>query len=88
MWHQRNTAEPADAVVNATYKSGTNDWHGTVFWQIRNSTATLILTISPAKQLRHFTAINSDFPGGGALLKNKLFIFRRLSGYATEATPE
>ena len=26
-------------VINATYKSGTNDWHGSVFWQIRNSAA-------------------------------------------------
>ena len=27
------------AVINATYKSGTNDWHGTAFWQMRNSAA-------------------------------------------------
>ncbi len=37
------------AVVNATYKSGTNNWHGTAFWQIGTVRSTRTPTISQEK---------------------------------------
>ncbi len=68
-------------VVNATYKSGTNDYHGTIFWQLRNSA----LDASPnyfdpttPKPLFHRNQFG--FAGGGPIIKNKLFIFGDYQG--------
>ena len=63
------------AVVNATYKSGTNDWHGTGFWQIRNSDADANPNYFSGAPKPVFQRNQFGFAGGGALLKNKLFIF-------------
>ena len=63
------------AVINATYKSGTNDWHGTGFWQLRNSAADADPNyFSHAKSLL-FQRNQFGFAGGGPIIKNKLFIF-------------
>lgn len=63
------------AVVNATYKSGTNDWHGTVFWQIRNSAADANNNYFSHAPALLFQRNQFGFSGGGPILKNKLFIF-------------
>ena len=63
------------AVVNATYKSGTNEWHGTGFWQIRNSAADASPNYFSGAPKPLFQRNQFGFAGGGALLKNKLFIF-------------
>src|SRR5208282_5289558 len=63
------------AVVNATYKSGTNDWHGTGFWQIRNSAADADPNYFSNAPKLLFQRNQFGFAGGGPLLKNKLFIF-------------
>jgi hypothetical protein len=63
------------AVINATYKSGTNTWHGTVFWQIRNSAADADPNYFSHAPSLVFQRNQFGFAGGGALLKNKLFIF-------------
>jgi hypothetical protein len=63
------------AVINATYKSGTNNWHGTVFWQIRNSAADADANYFSHAPSLEFQRNQFGFAGGGALLKNKLFIF-------------
>ncbi len=63
------------AVVNATYKSGTNDWHGTAFWQIRNSDADADPNYFSGAPKLLFQRNQFGFAGGGPILKNKLFIF-------------
>ena len=63
------------AVVNATYKSGTNDWHGTGFWQIRNSAADADPNYFSGAPKLIFQRNQFGFAGGGPILKNKLFIF-------------
>ncbi len=68
------------AVVNATYKSGTNDWHGTVFWQIRNNAVDANPNYFSGEKTPAFRRNQFGFSGGGALLKNKLFIFGDYQG--------
>ncbi len=63
------------AVINTTYKSGTNTWHGTGFWQIRNSDADASPNYFSGSPKPEFQRNQFGFAGGGALLKNKLFIF-------------
>jgi len=63
------------AVINATYKSGTNNWHGTVFWQIRNSDADANPNYFSGAPKLLFQRNQFGFAGGGPLLKNKLFIY-------------
>ncbi len=68
-------------VVNATYKSGTNEWHGTAFYQLRNSAADANPNyFSPGEANPLFHRNQFGFAGGGALLKNKLFIFGDYQG--------
>jgi hypothetical protein len=68
-------------VVNATYKSGTNDWHGTVFWQTRNNAFDANPNyFSPGSPTPAFHRNQFGGAGGGALLKNKLFIFGDYQG--------
>jgi hypothetical protein len=69
------------AVINATYKSGTNNWHGTAFYQLRNSAADAspnYFDPTTPKPLFHRNQFGAS--GGGALLKNKLFIFGDYQG--------
>ena len=63
------------AVINATYKSGTNDWHGTAFWQIRNSAADADANYFSGAPSLLFQRNQFGFAGGGPVIKNKLFIF-------------
>jgi len=63
------------AVVNATYKSGTNDWHGTGFWQLRNSAADADPNYFSGAPSLLFQRNQFGFAGGGPVIKNKLFIF-------------
>jgi outer membrane receptor protein involved in Fe transport len=68
-------------VVNATYKSGTNDWHGTFFYQLRNSAADANPNyFSPNEPASLFHRNQFGAAGGGALLKNKLFIYGDYQG--------
>ncbi len=69
------------AVINATYKSGTNDWHGSAFYQLRNSAADASPNyFDPTTPKPLFHRNQFGFTGGGALLKNKLFIFGDYQG--------
>jgi len=63
------------AVINATYKSGTNDWHGTAFWQLRNSAADADNNYFSGAPKLLYQRNQFGFAGGGPVLKNKLFIF-------------
>ena len=68
------------AVVNATYKSGTNNWHGTVFWQLRNNAVDANPNYFSGEKASAFHRSQFGAAGGGALLKNKFFIFGDYQG--------
>jgi hypothetical protein len=65
-------------VVNTTFKSGTNTWHGSAFEFLRNDNldATPYFNKTKSEFKRH------QFGGqlGGAVIKNKLFIFGDYQG--------
>jgi len=67
-------------VVNTTYKSGTNDWHGDVFWQIRNSAVDADPEYFSRAATPAFKRNQFGFTGGGPIFKNKLFIFGDYQG--------
>jgi hypothetical protein len=67
-------------VINATYKSGTNDWHGSVFWQIRNNAADANPNYFSRDPQPPFRRNQFGAAGGGPLIKNKLFIFGDYQG--------
>lgn len=68
------------AVVNATYKSGTNNWHGTVFWQTRNNAFDANQNYFSGEKASAFHRNQFGFAGGGFLIKNKLFIYGDYQG--------
>ena len=61
------------ANITAITKSGTNDWHGALFWFHENST----LNARPFFATRRGQNIRNNFgaSSGGAVLRNKLFFF-------------
>jgi hypothetical protein len=68
-------------VINATYKSGTNEWHGTGFYQLRNSAADASPNwFSPTSPAPLFHRNQFGGAAGGDLIKNKLFIFADYQG--------
>ena len=67
-------------VVNATYKSGTNDYHGSVFWQLRNSALDADQNYFSGEPSSLFHRNQFGFAGGGPIFKNKLFIFGDYQG--------
>ena len=74
-------------IVNSTFRSGTNQWHGSVFEYLRNS-------VFDANGVNYFDPITNGAPTkkppfkrnqfggtlGGALIKNKLFVFGDYQG--------
>jgi hypothetical protein len=62
-------------VVNATYKSGTNDYHGTVFWQHREDGFDANPNYFSHDKRPSFHRNQFGFAAGGPIIKNKLFIF-------------
>ena len=68
------------AVINATYKSGTNDYHGDVFWQIRNNAADANPNYFSGAPALPFHRNQFGFAAGGPIFKNKLFIFGDYQG--------
>lgn len=68
-------------VINATYKSGTNTWHGTGFWQLRNSAADANPNyFNPTEPAALFHRNQFGGAAGGDIIKNKLFIFADYQG--------
>ena len=66
--------------MNSTFRSGTNQWHGSAFEFHRNS----VLDAKPAFQAGAKPPFHrNQFGGsvGGALMRNKLFIFGDYQGW-------
>jgi hypothetical protein len=68
-------------------KSGTNAWHGEVFWQHENSALNGNNWFNNARRIKRPVFIRNDQGGslGGPIIKNKLFFF---VSYAHVKTPQ
>src|SRR4051812_24286387 len=68
-------------VVNTTMKSGTNTWHGTAFEFLRNNHLDAKPYFhDPKTPLEQFRRNQFGGTAGGALIKNKLFVFGSYQG--------
>jgi len=73
------------AAVNSVTKSGTNQFHGDVFWFLRNAAANGRDAFAP----RNDQLKRNQFGGvlGGPLKKDKVFFFAGFQGTTTRQTP-
>lgn len=67
----------AGAVINATIKSGTNEYHGNVFEYIRNNVLDANSWINNKNNLKRGRFVQNQFGGtfGGPIIKDKTFFF-------------
>jgi hypothetical protein len=67
----------AGAVINATIKSGTNEYHGNVFEYIRNNVLDANSWINNKNHLKRGRFVQNQFGGtfGGPIIKDKTFFF-------------
>ena len=76
------------SVVNIVTKSGTNNWHGSIFGSENSwKTATLTNTQKAFEGLTQVPNYNDEYSGasvGGAIKKNKIFVF---GGFDDEIIP-
>src|SRR5207245_7839082 len=70
----------AGAVINATIKSGTNEYHGNVFEYIRNNVLDANSWINNKTNQKRGRFAQNQFGGtfGGPLIKDKTFFFGSL----------
>lgn len=70
------------AVINASVRSGTNEFHGAAWEFLRNTSLNAVGFFKPLEG-RKPTLIQNQFGGaiGGPILKNKLFFFTDYEGY-------
>jgi hypothetical protein len=68
-----------DGVVNIVLKSGTNQFHGSVYENIRNTAFDAAGYFSPKTPVEHQNEFGVDV--GGPIVKNKMFFFFNYDGY-------
>jgi len=66
-------------VVNTSYKSGTNDWHGGAFWFLRNDNLDAKPYFVPGPK-SEFKRHQFGATFGGPIIKDKLFVFADYQG--------
>ena len=73
------------AVVNAVTKSGTNDWHGSLFEFLRNGDVNARNFFAPV----HDSLKRNQFGGtfGGRIIRDKLFFFGGFQGTFNRSNP-
>src|ERR1051326_169404 len=64
--------------ITTVTKSGTNDYHADIFWYARNSVLDARNAFSPTKPFQNMH--NYGASGGGALRKNRTFVFADFDG--------
>jgi hypothetical protein len=69
----------AGAVINAITKSGTNDFHGSAFWFLRDEDFDARNFFDPAK-IAPFHRNQFGVSGGGPIKKDKTFVFAAYEG--------
>lgn len=67
-------------VVNAVTRSGTNNWHGDVYEFLRNSALDARNEFDKPGQIAEFRRNQFGAAGGGAIVKDKTFIFGDYEG--------
>jgi Carboxypeptidase regulatory-like domain len=74
----------AGSVVNIATKSGTNDWHGSVYGNENNSVLNSLTSTAIASGTTKPPRANEEFSGatvGGPIVRNKMFLF---AGFDTD----
>ena len=76
-----------NSVLNIVTKSGTNEYHGTVYWFLQNDNLNANdLFLNRAGQAKAESKRNqAGFAGGGPVVKNKIWFFRRLRANVSHA---
>ncbi len=73
-------------IVNTAIKSGTNQWHGTL-WEFFRNSALDATQWEPVQNAKKFPFHQNQFGAavGGPIMKNKLFIFGDYQGFRSSA---
>lgn len=69
------------AVINATMKSGTNEFHGTAWEYLRNTELNAVGFFRPATGKPVFQRNQFGFTAGGPVVKNRAFFFADYEGF-------
>jgi hypothetical protein len=79
------TGRASGAAVNAVTRSGTNQFHGDVFWFVRNA----VFNAKDSDALAKDQLKRNQFGGtiGGPIVKNRLFFFTGYQGTKVRQTP-
>src|SRR5262249_44912714 len=76
-----DTGRLAGAVINATIKSGSNDWHGSAYEFLRNRNLTARNYFTPPTASKpQFTRNQFGASVGGPFISDKLFFFLNYEG--------
>ena len=69
------------AVINATMRSGTNDFHGTAWEYLRNTELNAVGFFKPATGKPVFQRNQFGFTAGGRIVRNRAFFFTNYEGF-------
>ena len=73
-------------IVNVVTKSGTNDFHGSSWWYLRNDNLDARNFFQP--RVTPFTQNQYGVAGGGPVVRNKVFFYGALQGFKYRRTGE
>src|SRR5262245_18900744 len=74
-------------IVNIVTKSGTNDWHGSVYDYLRNQVTDARSLLQPAPQAKSLRQNQFDATLGGPIKKDKTFFFMNYEGQRRAESP-